>query len=63
MYHSVLPESDSIGNGTRKALVISVSNYDNLQKLDFCKNDGVSINRYLLLSNLTVLYYGRHLDS
>jgi hypothetical protein len=34
----------------RKALIIGISNYTNLQKLDFCKNDGTEI--YDLLSSL-----------
>jgi hypothetical protein len=27
----------------RKALVIGISDYTNLQKLDFCKNDGKEV--------------------
>ena len=34
----------------RKALIIGISDYTNLQKLDFCKNDGTEI--YEVLSSL-----------
>jgi hypothetical protein len=34
----------------RKALIIGISDYTNLQKLDFCKNDGTEI--YQVLSSL-----------
>ena len=34
----------------RKALVIGISDYSNLPKLDFCKNDGTAI--YQVLSSL-----------
>jgi hypothetical protein len=34
----------------RKALIIGISDYSNLQQLDFCKNDGTEI--YDVLSSL-----------
>lgn len=34
----------------RKALIIGISDYSSLQKLDFCKNDGTEI--YEVLSSL-----------
>jgi hypothetical protein len=34
----------------RKALVVGISDYTNLQQLDFCKNDGTEV--YDVLSSL-----------
>jgi hypothetical protein len=34
----------------RKALIVGISDYTSLQKLDFCKNDGTEI--YEVLSSL-----------
>jgi hypothetical protein len=34
----------------KKALVVGISDYTNLQKLDFCRNDGTEI--YEVLSSL-----------
>jgi hypothetical protein len=49
--HGVIIKEEAI-TGTRKALIISVSNYSNsdLQALDFCKNDGEEM--YELLKSL-----------
>ena len=41
----------SISKGARKkALVVGISDYTNLQKLDFCKNDGKEV--YDVLTSL-----------
>ncbi len=46
MHNGHQPEKD--GSGSKKALVISVSDYsNNLQPLDFCKNDGDEIYKVL----------------
>jgi len=43
-------EEEEIFLGKRKALIISVSSYNHLQPLEFCKKDGEEM--YLLLKNL-----------
>jgi hypothetical protein len=35
------------GNGSKKAIVIGISDYDLLQPLDFCKADGVKMHELL----------------
>ena len=32
----------------RKALIVSISDYTNLQRLDFCKNDGIEVHEVSL---------------
>jgi tetratricopeptide (TPR) repeat protein len=40
--------------GKRKALIVAISEYDKLNNLDFCKNDGEAINSILLLHNYEI---------
>lgn len=41
--------------GKRKALIIAVSDYDKLDNLDFCKNDGEAIHGILLSQDYEIL--------
>jgi hypothetical protein len=45
-------------SGSKKAIVISISDYDLLQQLDFCKTDGTKM--YDLLRSLDYEILDRH---
>ncbi|MGA9153507.1 MAG: caspase family protein [Candidatus Nitrosopolaris sp.] len=36
-----------ITNAQKKALIVGISDYTNLQRLDFCRNDGTEVHKVL----------------
>jgi tetratricopeptide (TPR) repeat protein len=46
--------SNHYSKSKRKALIIAVSDYDKMDNLEFCKNDGEEINRILLSHNYDI---------